>query len=159
MNDSNDKSIEYETLLDIAERNYKAGVNNWQTFPDDDGMLNIVGYHFQQTVELALKHILETHTIKYPKTHDISDLLEELPMNYPNIFTDVEKYANKITTLESRTRYVKGYRAKAELIKIIDRICYNLLQNIRDIERREDILINKEDKTYSKGKHECNEIT
>ncbi len=42
---------------------------------DDAILLNIVGYHLQQAVELALKHCLEMEGKDYPKTHDINDLL------------------------------------------------------------------------------------
>lgn len=146
---SGNDAVEKETLLDIAERNFKAGVNNWRTFANDDAMLNIVGYHFQQTVELALKHVLETHAVKYPRTHDIGDLLELIPPQYPNIFGDIEKYANKITALEAKTRYIKGYRTKVELIQVIYEITEKLLQDIEDVERKEGFLVEEESENYS----------
>jgi HEPN domain-containing protein len=42
-----------------------------QKYSNDDGMLNIVAYHLQQCIELGLKHVLETHGVSYPGTHDI----------------------------------------------------------------------------------------
>lgn len=149
---SDNIKAESETLLDIAERNLSAGKTLKKEYPNDDGMPNLIGYHCQQAIELALKHILETHTVKYPRTHDIVDLLELIPSDYPNILNDVDKYANKISNLESNTRYIKGYRAKVEIVDKIYEIASSLIDNIRNIERREMILITNEEKKYSVNK-------
>ncbi|MCI7331657.1 MAG: HEPN domain-containing protein [Selenomonadaceae bacterium] len=117
MNDKRKKLPEMETLRDIAERNLQAAETILRNYPNDDGMLNIVGYHLQQCIELALKHVLETHAVKYPRTHDIDDLLDLLPEACADDFTSVAQYARIISQLESRTRYIKGYRVKLETIK------------------------------------------
>ena len=146
--------IENETLLDMSERNYKVALNIWRSYPDDDGMLNIVGYHLQQTVELALKHVLETHAVKYPGTHDIGDLLDLIPSNYPSVFKGIEQYANKITALEAKTRYRKGFRTKLDLIQTIYEVTTVMLKEINDIEKRESILIDTEFNRYSQRNHQ-----
>ena len=61
-----------ETLLDIARRNLVTAKTMMKLVDADDGYLNVVGYHAQQAIELSIKHYLETHGIKYPMTHDIS---------------------------------------------------------------------------------------
>ena len=48
-----------ESLLDKAIQNYNVAVNIRNTLSDDEAYLNYVGYHLQQAVELALKHIME----------------------------------------------------------------------------------------------------
>ena len=121
MSETNGKPPEAETLRDIAARNLSAAETILRNYPNDDGMLNIVGYHLQQCVELALKHTLETHAVKYPKPHDIDDLLDLLPEDYREIFEEAAQNARTISQLESRTRYIKGYRVKLEtIVKVLE---------------------------------------
>ena len=79
-----------ETYLDIAKQNLKAATAIQQAYPNDDGMINFVGYHLQQTIELALKHILDINAIKFPKTHEIGDLVELLPEAYTEYVADIK---------------------------------------------------------------------
>lgn len=81
---------------------------NFNFILEDDVYLNLVGYLLQQSLELALKHILETNGIKYPKTHSIRDLAEMLPDDYDT--SDVIPMSDTITTWESKTRYIKNFR-------------------------------------------------
>lgn len=53
-----------ETLLDIAKRNFVTAETMMKLVEADDGYLNVVGYHAEQAIELAIKHYLETHGIK-----------------------------------------------------------------------------------------------
>lgn len=131
MSETNRKPPETETLRDIAARNLSAAETILQNYPNDDGMLNIVGYHLQQCVELALKHVLETHAVKYPKTHDIDDLLELLPGDCTAAFEQVAQNARIISQLESRTRYIKGYRIKLETIAKVLEIARHLMERTR----------------------------
>ena len=110
MNEAND------TLLDFAINNLKAERAISMAYPNDDGMLNQRGYHLQQAIELTLKHILEPHGIKFPKTHDIDDLIDILPPIYEQRVKELKEYSRNITQLESKTRYLKGYRAGFELV-------------------------------------------
>ena len=108
----------------------------------------------RQTVELALKHVLETHAVKYPGTHDIGDLLDLIPSNYPTAFKGVEQYANKITALEAKTRYRKGFHTKLDLIQTIYEVTTVMLKKINDIEKRESILIDTEFNHHSQSDHQ-----
>ena len=105
------------TLYDIAKANYASAVHLYRHKTDDEILLNIVGYHLQQTVELALKHCLEMEGKAYPKTHDISDLLAHF--SEAADWEALELLAPKITELEARTRYDKDFSAN---VKIIERV-------------------------------------
>ena len=105
------------TLYDIAKANYASAVHLYRHKTDDEILLNIVGYHLQQTVELALKHCLEMEGKAYPKTHDISDLLAHF--SEAADWEALELLAPKITELEARTRDDKDFSAN---VKIIERV-------------------------------------
>ena len=47
-----------ETLLDIAKRNLVTAETMMRLVDVDDGYLNIVGYHVQQSIELSIMHYL-----------------------------------------------------------------------------------------------------
>ena len=98
----------YETLLDRAKLNYKMAEKNFDFILEDDVYLNLVGYLLQQSLELALKHLLEINGIKYPKTHSIRDLIEMLPEGYST--SDIEVISDTVTSWESKTRYIKNFR-------------------------------------------------
>ena len=118
---------------------------------DDAILLNIVGYHLQQTlellapkiteletrtrlqqaVELALKHCLEMEGKDYPKTHDINDLLAHFSAAAD--WETLELLAPKITELETRTRYDKDFSAN---VKIVERIFAAARQFLDWVSRR-----------------------
>lgn len=123
-------SEENDTLLDIAKRNYETAELLYTYKQDDAAFLNFIGYHLQQAVELSIKHFMETHGIKYSKTHDIADLLQEIPEKYRDIFADIEDRADTITKMESKTRYVKNYRLSINVIKKIMPLAKQLMEKI-----------------------------
>ena len=96
------------TLLDRARLDYMMAKKNFQFIREDDVYINLTGYLLQQSVELALKHILEINSIRYPKTHDIYTLIDLLPEDIRTIASGIEPCADTITTWESKTRYIKG---------------------------------------------------
>ncbi|MGP1471641.1 MAG: HEPN domain-containing protein [Schwartzia sp. (in: firmicutes)] len=122
------------TLYDIAKANYTSAVHLYRHKTDDEILLNIVGYHLQQTVELALKHCLEMEGKAYPKTHDISDLLAH--------FSDaadweaLELLAPKITELEARTRYDKDFSANVKIIERVFAVTRQFLDWVSEQETR-----------------------
>ena len=66
--------------------------------------INIICYHCQQAAEKALKTVLIHNDAKYPKTHDISEILQITQKYEPSIMiTDV--IAEKLTSLAVDTRY------------------------------------------------------
>lgn len=105
-----------ETLLDIAKRNLVTAKTMMQFAEGDDGYLNVVGYHVEQSIELALKHYLETHGIKYPRSHDISQLTEYIPDDQMEPFEAIEDYAANITSMEAKTRYIKNFRLSHRIV-------------------------------------------
>ena len=100
-----------DTLLEKAEGNFRFAVKNYHTLSGDELELNIIGYLLQQSVELAIKHVLEINGIRYEKTHQIEDLIDScedkgIPLQYTEEFYD---FAPAITKWESKTRYIKSY--------------------------------------------------
>lgn len=117
------------TLLDIAKVNLKTANCVLEKKTDDELMLNVAAYHLQQATELAIKHILETNSIKYPKTHDISDLLDLVPDDV-NYFDDIYDLADTITVMESKTRYLKNYlSSEKKVMKVLDSVT-KVIKNI-----------------------------
>ena len=106
-----------ETLLDIARRNLVTAKTMMKLVDADDGYLNVVGYHAQQAIELSIKHYLETHGIKYPMTHDISQLTARIPDESMELFEDIENSAANITNMEAKTRYIKNYRLSRRIVE------------------------------------------
>lgn len=106
-----------ETLLDIAKRNFVTAETMMKLVEADDGYLNVVGYHAQQAIELAIKHYLETHGIKYPMTHDISQLTAWIPDEAMEPFEDIENNAANITNMEAKARYIKNYRLSHRIVE------------------------------------------
>lgn len=90
-----------ETLLDMAKSNYKMAERNFQFIREDSTYMNLTGHLLQQTIELALKHILEVNSIEYPKTHDIRTLMDLLPNNIQRTVEDIRDKADTITSWES----------------------------------------------------------
>jgi len=135
---------ENNTLLKMAMKNLKVKQAIELTYPDDDGLLNLIGYHLQQTIELALKHVLETHGIKYPKTHDILDLIVILPEEYRECTEAIKLRSREISHLEADTRYNKSYMASKELINSVGTLTMKLIDDIKTIEEIEKKKIEKQ---------------
>ena len=89
-----------ETLLDIAKRNLVTAETMLKLVEADDGYLNVVGYHAQQAIELAIKHYLEIHGIRYPMTHDISQLTARISDDAMGPFEDIENSAANIVSAQ-----------------------------------------------------------
>lgn len=118
-----------KTLLDIAKVNLKTANCVLEKKTDDELMLNVAAYHLQQATELAIKHVLEINSIKYPKTHDISDLLDLVPDDV-NYFDDIYDLADTITVMESKTRYLKNYlSSEKKVMKVLDSVT-KVIKNI-----------------------------
>lgn len=109
-----------KTLLDKARTNYHTCNILLERATDDEELLNIVGYHLQQTVELALKFLLEINGAEYPKVHDIGQLIN-IARNH-NIALDgsddyIEDHADMFTTWEVKTRYILNYSLNLQSIQ------------------------------------------
>lgn len=108
-----------ETLLDKALLNLKTAQMILTTMDNgDDRILNMVGYHLQQSAELFLKHYLETESTGYPFTHDITiltDLFDRADMSV-NLSDEFRLITGSFTEWEAKTRYVKDYIASRRMI-------------------------------------------
>lgn len=63
------------TLFDKAVTNFNSANILRKYAEADESQLNIIAYHLQQSVEFAIKYLLEMDGIIYPKTHDIDQLV------------------------------------------------------------------------------------
>lgn len=101
-----------KTLLDKAKTNYHTCNIILERATDDEELLNIVGYHLQQAVELAIKYLLERNGVEYPKVHDIGQLFN-LARDHNIVLDDsddyIEDHADMFTTWEVKTRYILNY--------------------------------------------------
>lgn len=148
-----------ETLLDIAQRNLRVAHTIFQVdYPSDDAFLNFVGYHLQQSIELALKHVLETHGIKYPKTHDIDDLIALLPDECQSLVNEISDNTAMITKLESVTRYTKGYRTKLQAVNTVYQQAEHLITKIQQREQREQEVVKTQKQQAEKQFNKDNSI-
>ena len=123
------------TLLDMATINLKTAKSIYKFKTDDELFLNIVAYHIQQAIEMAIKHELELEGKTYPYSHDIGELIE-LSSGLAE-FEEYEKLyltASQISEFESHTRYDKNYLASAKMISILGPIAEKLLSFVQKYE-------------------------
>lgn len=101
-----------ETLLDKSVHNYNVAVMIYNSMEGDESYLNYVGYHLQQSLELAMKYILEENGVSYPKTHDIDQLIRIARENDVDLHLSdyIDDHSEMFTLWESRTRYVLNYQ-------------------------------------------------
>ena len=71
----------------------------------NDELMAQIGFFLQQFVEKRMKVSLAEHGIKYPKTHDLSILLELFPQE--KIGEDDEMFAQIISRFAVESRYDK----------------------------------------------------
>ena len=112
---------EETNYYEIALRNFKTAKLLMFYADGDETLFKSVAYHLQQTVELAIKHILFTHGVDEirTKTHNLVHLKKVADDN------DIELYLTDyllerldvITDWESKTRYVFGYYVAYESMK------------------------------------------
>lgn len=108
-----------QTLYDKAASNLRLARLTFDNRGDDDALLNYVGYHLQQAVELALKYLLEQSGVEYPKTHDIDQLTRLAREAEVDLYlTDyLEDHAEMLSQWEAKARYVIGYSIEAHKVE------------------------------------------
>ena len=126
-----------ETLLDRAFTNYEAARVLLNNMSHDEMFLNIVGYHLQQAVELAIKFLLEMSGVRYPKIHTIEQLLALGNENGVDLCKCeyVEDHAEMFTAWESKSRCVLNYKLEQKKIERAIAEVEKFLQSIRDAEQ------------------------
>lgn len=133
-----DNLITNDTLLGMAKNNLTVAKEMYKLYPNDNGIVNLVAYHLQQAIELAIKHFFEMHGIKYERTHDISDLCAKIPDEYYELFREIDIYASKITQMESKTRYLKSYSVATREVKLGFDLATNIIHKLNELETVED---------------------
>lgn len=108
-----------ETLLDIAERNYNMAKALMNAEDDDEGFLCGIGFHLQQSIELAIKHFLLQESVRYGITNDITELISCASNNNVNIHISeyIAEHSEMFTSWESKARYTKGFRIELREIE------------------------------------------
>lgn len=108
-----------KSLLDKALTNFDCAElirNSIQN--EDEEMINLVGYHLQQAVELSIKYTLEMNGIEYPNVHRIEDLIKLAKAT--NVDLHINEYIKEhdalLSSWEANTRYIIGYLVELEKI-------------------------------------------
>jgi len=106
------------TLYDKALSNYNCARILRANLTDDENQLNVIAYHLQQSVELALKYLLEQNGVEYPKTHDVDQLIRIAKNNGADLYLTeyITDHAEMFSQWESKARYVLGYLVELDKI-------------------------------------------
>ena len=107
------------TYYDKALSNFKSAKLIFTVATDDEEQLNQAGYHLQQALELAIKHILAINGKPIQKTHDIDQLISYAKDQKIELYLTeyLKEKADIITLWETNTRYVMGFSIEVERIR------------------------------------------
>lgn len=110
--------VKNQTLYDKAVTNLNSALILRKYAEKDESQLNIIAYHLQQSLESAIKYLLEMDGVRYPKTHDVDQLIQiaeenNVDLKMPARLADK---AEMLTLWEQKSRYVLNY--KVDLKKI-----------------------------------------
>lgn len=123
-----------ETYLDMAKRTFRMAQKMYKYRSDDEGELNWIGFMLQQSIELALKHRIETMGKKPETTHDIADLLEQID---DGSFDELFPYSGTITQMEAQNRYIKNHRLAIRLVNQMMNITEGVLTKVEKFDNQE----------------------
>jgi len=110
---------ETKNLFDKALTNFDCAKLIRKNINDEnEEMLNLVGYHLEQAVELSLKFSLEMNGVEYPNTHRIEDLIRIAKNNEVDLHINeyIKEHDALLTSWEANTRYIIGYLVELEKI-------------------------------------------
>ena len=102
-----------------ALSNFKAAKIIFKVAAIDEEQLNFVAYHLQQSLELAIKHILAINGSPVQQTHDIDQLINYAKSNKIDLYlTDyLRDRSDVVSTWESKTRYVLGFSVEVSKLE------------------------------------------
>lgn len=108
-------------LYSLAEADYKFAKMNFEYLKttSDEMFVNMIAYHIQQAVEKLLKYLIECKGKRYPKTHDITELIdvcESIDIDIPQEIIDHDVLISKWCT---QTRYNINFKASTRKIEIL----------------------------------------
>ena len=118
------------SLYSRAISDYKAGKILINHIEIDDNIVDIVGYHLQQSVEKLLKFQIELNGEDFPFTHEIgvlADLVEDVPEWIVN-------YSETLTKYGVRTRYSSLRIASKKLILQLYNYLEEYIEQVKPIE-------------------------
>lgn len=110
----------------IANSYYEKALANFRTAKilfsaasGDEEQLNAIGYHLQQALELAIKHILVSNGAPIQKTHDVDQLISFAATNNIDLYLTpyLKDKSDTITLWETKTRYVMGFFVEVSRIE------------------------------------------
>ena len=118
-----------------ALSNFKAAKIIFKIACNDEEQLNLVAYHLQQSLELAIKHILMCNGVPNQKTHDIDQLIAYANNAKIELFLTpyLKDKSDMITSWETKTRYILGFMIEIN----------KLNQTIEEMDKYFDILSKK----------------
>lgn len=107
------------TYYEKALSNFKTAKILFRTASNDEEQLNITGYHIQQSIELAIKHILSLHGKPFQKTHDLDQLINYAESNNIDLYLPeyLKDKADVISLWETKTRYIIGFKVELHRIE------------------------------------------
>lgn len=110
-----------ETYYQKALANFKAAKIIFYNASGDEEQLNLVAYHIQQSLELAIKHIFLINGVQVQKTHDIDQLITYAKMNNIDLYLTNYLYDHSeiISNWESKTRYVIGFILEVKKVQTV----------------------------------------
>lgn len=123
-----------QTLFDKAVANFNTAIILRKYAETDESQINIISYHLQQSMEFAIKYMLEINGVRYPKTHDIDQLIQLAKDN--NVKLKIQKTlsdkADMLTLWEQKSRYVLDYKVNIEKIDEVLPKIDNYLKKLSD---------------------------
>lgn len=107
-----------ETLLTRARFYHKLAKGITTIMDSDELYLNSIGYNLQQSVEFAIKYILECNGSEYPNTHILSHLYKIAKSNNIDLLlTDyIKDHLEMLTSWELSTRYILDFTLEKERV-------------------------------------------
>lgn len=127
---------EIKNLLDKAITNLDcAKIIRSSIKNEDEELINLVGYHLQQAVELSIKYTLEMNGIRYPNVHRIEDLIKLAKENKVDLYLNdyIKEHDALLTSWEANSRYIIGFLIELEKIDKAIPELENYFRNLIDI--------------------------
>ena len=114
------------TLLDLAKNNINVCdiiLSNRKS--DDELIIDIVGFHIQQAVELTIKFLFEVNNVRYPEINDLAQLSYLSTENNINLYLTkyIDERLDVLTSWEAKAGYVADYNLElSKVIKMLDEV-------------------------------------
>lgn len=118
------------SLYNRALSDYKAGKILMQHIDADENIVDIAGYHLQQSVEKLLKFQIEMQGEEFPLTHDIAVLMDKVD-DVPQWVYD---YSETLIKYGVKTRYSSLRIASKSVLQKLYNLLKEYLEQVKPIE-------------------------